>query len=213
MHLNFIYKRQAIICCTKVFLPFFFCVWTVGWTYTWIHDCSQAELWRKSPNPGSWPQPKTSFYCHLFCRAYLFICRLMFSKFVYHVLQFEDFANHNAFDLLARYGTTHLVFNDDIQVHHWQLLISIVDIWQIAINMSLIFGYSLTAGDSLRGPCRANCSSEISWGNLSWPQISVPWCWRGWYIFCCIEQLIKGLRLCCCYSIEQLIKKTQLPNF
>lgn len=32
------------------------------------------------------------------------------------IMQFEDFANHNAFDLLARYGTTHLVFNDDIQV-------------------------------------------------------------------------------------------------
>jgi hypothetical protein len=31
-------------------------------------------------------------------------------------MQFEDFANHNAFDLLARYGTTHLVFNDDIHV-------------------------------------------------------------------------------------------------
>ncbi|KAG9134777.1 hypothetical protein Leryth_001094 [Lithospermum erythrorhizon] len=29
--------------------------------------------------------------------------------------EFEDFANHNAFELLARYGTTHLVFNDDIQ--------------------------------------------------------------------------------------------------
>ncbi|WMV14371.1 hypothetical protein MTR67_007756 [Solanum verrucosum] len=29
--------------------------------------------------------------------------------------QYDDFANHNAFELLAKYGTTHLVFNDDIQ--------------------------------------------------------------------------------------------------
>ncbi|KAL3356456.1 hypothetical protein AABB24_017232 [Solanum stoloniferum] len=30
-------------------------------------------------------------------------------------VQYEDFANHDAFELMVKYGTTHLVFNDNIR--------------------------------------------------------------------------------------------------
>lgn len=106
------------------------------------------------------------------------------------IFQFEDFANHHAFELLAKYGTTHLVFNDDIQVNMWIYVL-------VRLLCSFLWGYVnyfLGAGYRICSSSWTSCCFKISRRSFGWPYFLILGCWRGnihssFSLFCTLMRL------------------------
>nr|XP_018684864.1 PREDICTED: NADP-dependent malic enzyme-like isoform X2 [Musa acuminata subsp. malaccensis] len=79
------------------------------------------------------------------------------------LVQFEDFANHNAFDLLTRYSKTHLVFNDDIQGTASVVLAGLVAVLKL-VGGTLADHTYLFLGAGWYWYCRAHCTGDVKTG-------------------------------------------------
>ena len=114
--------------------------------------------------------------------------------------QFEDFANHNAFELLAKYLTTHLVSNVDIQlINQWNSIQILRSNYAIHVSLNYDCGgikvwlskfstrmrVFCISGDICDGFGRIGCIIKSEWCNIDLSYLPLPRSWRGKSVFLC----------------------------